>query len=111
MLSWLLDVEHWESSTKVLQAPCGESCNLNSLFLSLAIFQVNPSISRHECVTGPLWRLLYSKLTVSKLSQAYQDMNEDFLRWFEDASVLLMREEMINESAELECARSDPVAE
>ena len=60
-----------------------------------------------KSVTGPLWRVMESKLTISQLSRVYQDMDQAFQRWSDDASVLLAREEMVAP----EYARSDPIAE
>lgn len=58
-----------------------------------------------KSITGPLWRLMESKVNIAKLSEAYQEMDKAFQRWSNDASVLLSREETV----EPEHVRTDRV--
>ena len=60
-----------------------------------------------KTITGPLWRLMESKVNIAKLSKAYQEMDKAFQRWSNDTSVLITREETV----EPEHARIDRVTD
>lgn len=40
----------------------------------------------NKCVTGPFWRTLESKITISELSKKYQEMENLLSEWFVDAT-------------------------
>ena len=43
----------------------------------------------NKCVTGPFWRTLESKITMSELSKKYQEMENLLSKWSVDATPLL----------------------